>query len=362
MKSHLRWTAFSVIGALGLMTTALAVESQNRQNLVINGDFESGNHGFTTGYALGDVSVPGTYFIGPNPSTAQGAMGDWCNCGDHTTGNGNMMILNGAASATLPVWEQTVSVAPSMNYTFSYWGAEVDHDSNSLPQLSVRINGRVIGKSILPELSPDNGGQWQNYTFTWNSGTSHTAELAIFDLNTDASWNDFAIDDVSFSPVPGSAGETASPARDASSSGPITTHAQVMAKDKQGIEISLKQEEKIALMFMEAIGSLENGCDLHLSRKCSLAELVAGPNSPNWKIGKLKYDPARDSNYKYSVTITGTGWVASANPLRAGLGGFFVDGSRGMIADSYYNANGPATAKDRPLDEISVSGELFQVQ
>src|ERR1035438_4333483 len=47
MKSHLGWTAFSVIGALGLMTTALAVEAQTGQNLVINGDFESGNLGFT---------------------------------------------------------------------------------------------------------------------------------------------------------------------------------------------------------------------------------------------------------------------------------------------------------------------------
>ena len=362
MKSHLGWTAFSVIGALGLMTTALAVESQTGQNLVINGDFESGNLGFTTGYALGDVSVPGTYFIGPNPSTAQGAFGDWCNCGDHTTGNGNMMIVNGATSATWPVWEQAVSVAPSTIYTFSYWGAEVDHDSNSLPQLLVRINGRVIGKSMFPEHSPDNGGQWQNYTFTWNSGTSHTADLAIFDQNTDANWNDFAIDDISFSAVTGSAGEMASPARDASSSGPITTHAVVVVKDVHDVQIPLKQEEKVAVMFMEAIGSLETECDLHLNRKCSLAELVGGPRSPNWKIGKLKYDPARDPNYKYTVTITGTGWVASANPRRAGLGGFFADDSRGLIADSYYNANGPATAKDRRLNEISYSGELFQVQ
>jgi hypothetical protein len=361
MKSDLGWTAFRVIGALGLMTTAVAMEAQTGQNLVINGDFESGNHGFTTGYTLGDVSVPGTYFIGPNPSTAQGAMGDWCNCGDHTTGKGNMMIVNGATSATLPVWEQTVSVAPSTNYTFSYWGAEMDHDSNSLPQLLVRINGRVIGKSIFPELSPDNDGKWQNYTFTWNSGTSNTADLAIFDSNTDAPWNDFVIDDISFSPVPGSAGKAVSPARDASSSGPITTHAQVSAKDLQGVEINLKQEEKIALMFMEAIDSLENGCDIHLDRKCSLAELIAGPKSPGWNIGKLKYDPARDPNYKYSVTITGTHWVASANPQRAGLGGLFIDGTGGMITKTYYKANGPATAKDRQL-EITISGELFFVQ
>lgn len=362
MRSHPGWTALSIIGALGLMTMALAMEAQTGQNLVINGNFESGNTGFTTGYAFGDVSNPGGYFIGTSPSTAPGAFADWCTCGDHTTGTGSMMIVNGATTAGWPVWEQTVSVAPSSNYTFSYWGADVDHDSNSFPHLLVRINGKVIGESTFPENSPDNGGKWQNYTFTWNSGSSQSADLAIFDQNTDSPWNDFAIDDISFIAVPGSAGGTAPPAHTTSSSGPITTHAQVMIKDKQGVEINLKQEEKIALMFMEAIGSLENGCDLHLNRKCSLAELVAGPNSPNWNIGRLKYDPARDSNYKYSVTITGTGWVASANPLRAGLGGFFADGSRGMIANSYYNANGPATAKDRQLDEISVSGELFQTQ
>jgi hypothetical protein len=33
-----------------------------------------------------------------------------------------------------------------------------------------------------------------------------------------------------------------------------------------------------------------------------------------------------------------------------------------MIAETYYKADGPATAKDRQLDEISVAGELFQVQ
>ena len=85
-------------------------------------------------------------------------------------------------------------------------------------------------------------------------------------------------------------------------------------KDLQGVEITLKPEEKIALMFMEAIASLEDDCNRHLNRRCSLVELVTGPKSPGWNIGKLKYDPAQDPNYKYTVTITGTGWVASANP------------------------------------------------
>jgi hypothetical protein len=344
------------------MATVLAPGAGISQNLVINGNFEQGNTGFTTGYALGDVSGPGTYSIGTNPSKAPGAFGDWYNGGDHTSGTGYMMIVNGANSASWPVWEEVVSVTPSTNYSFSYWGAEVDHDSSSLPRLLLRINGRVIGSSTFPEYPPDNGGQWQNYKFTWNSGSSQSADLALYDQNTDTNWNDFALDDISFSAVPGSAGGAAPPAHTASTSGPITTHAVVVVKDMHEVEIPLKQEEKVAVMFMEAIGSLETECDLHLNRRCSLAELVASPRSPGWNVGKLKYDPAQDPNYKYTVTITGTGWVASANPRRAGLGSFFADDSRGLIADTYYNANGPATAKDKRLNEISVSGELFQVQ
>jgi hypothetical protein len=215
------------IGTLLPLATALAVGDEAGQNLVVNGEFENGDTGFTSGYTLGDVSNPGFYAIGTNPSTATGAFGDWCNCGDHTSGTGKMMIVNGATDASLPIWEETVAVTPSTSYTFSYWGAEVDHDSSSLPHLSVRINGSPIGSSTFPEYPPDNGGQWQNYKFIWKSGSSKSADLALFDLNTDASWNDFALDDISFSAVPGPAGGAPAPARTGSSPGPNITRAQV---------------------------------------------------------------------------------------------------------------------------------------
>ncbi len=206
MSSHLRWMTFTGIGALALLATVLVVEAQTSPNLVINGDFENGNTGFASGYTIGNLSNPGSYSIGANPSTAPGAFGDWCNCGDHTSGTGKMMIVNGATDATLPVWEETVTVTPSTEYTFSYWGAEVDHDSSSLPHLELKINGAVIGSSTFPEFSPDSGGQWQNYKFTWKSGTSKSADLVLVDLNTDASWNDFALDDIGFTAVPVPAG------------------------------------------------------------------------------------------------------------------------------------------------------------
>ena len=135
MESHRSCLVFGVLATFGFMAMALAAEAQSGQNLVINGDFERGNTGFTSGYTMGDVSGPGTYSIGPKPSTAQGAFGDWCDCGDHTTGTGNMMIVNGASAAGVPIWEEVVPVAPATAYVFSYWGAEVDHDSSSLPHL-----------------------------------------------------------------------------------------------------------------------------------------------------------------------------------------------------------------------------------
>ena len=89
----------------------------------------------------------------------------------------------------------------------------MDHDSSSLPHLALKINGAVIGSSTFPEFPPDNGGQWQNYKFTWNSGSSKSADLVLVDLNTDASWNDFALDDISFSAVPDPAVGAGAPVR-----------------------------------------------------------------------------------------------------------------------------------------------------
>lgn len=362
MKPHYGCILLGVFGTLGLITAAVANGKDSAaHNLVVNGDFERGNMGFTTGYTFGDLSGPGSYSIVSNPSTAKGSYGDWCNCGDHTTGSGNMMVVNGANSASTPVWKETVHVTPATDYTFSYWGAEVDHDSSSLPRLLVKINGRVIGTGTIPERSPDNGGSWHDYKSKWNSGSSSRAHLAIYDANTHTGWNDFMIDDIHFNSTSVATGVAAKGGGQASSEDPITTHAQIIVKDARGSVIPLKPQEKTALMFMQAISFLEDDCKLQLNRNCSLAELIVGPKAANWNIGRLKYDPGKDPNYNYTVTISKNGWTASAKPQRPDLAGFFVDGIGRMAANTYYRANGPATDQDTKLDEISISGELFQV-
>jgi len=141
-------------------------------------------------------------------------------------------------------------------------------------------------------------------------------------------------------------------------SGPISAHATVEITDENGRLIPLTAGEQIAVMFTEAISSLEDGCRRHLNRSCPLDELVRGATAPNWNIGKLKYDPSTDPNYTYAVIVNGTKWTATATPKKAGLGGFFYDGSF-MSAQRFYNGTGPASTQSTKFTGVSISGEIF---
>lgn len=182
------WAGLIVGLTLSLPTTAQA-------NLIFNGDFELGNTGFTTQYILNNATgVPeGVYSILQNPSTWHPLA---ANYGDHTTGNGLMMAVNGATQPGLIVWSQTVSVIPNTVYTFTGWVSS--WYSASPAMLDIKINGNSIGLVTAPSTT----ATWQQFSFVWNSGSSTSAQLSIVDATTDAFGNDFALDDLEFVPEP----------------------------------------------------------------------------------------------------------------------------------------------------------------
>ena len=242
-----------------------------------------------------------------------------------------------------PVWGQPFSatVNGQPNDALTRELNSINETGPDTRYLSVGIDPAILASNHVLTVSIDEGG---------DGGDGFAIDFLTVGVTTSAEAST-------------SGGDTATPLRQsASSSGAITTTATVLIQDESGVEIHLKQQEKIAAMFMEAIFFLEDDCRLHMSRYCSLGELVAGPKSPGWNVGRLKYDPARDTNYKYTVTLTAHGWNASATPERPGLGGFFYDLDHGIIVDRYYNPNGPASAEDKKLGETSESGEIFQVQ
>ncbi len=182
------------------MTTTYTASYQSvTENLVINGDFELGNTGFLSTYTLGDggqwgdLSEEGEYGIYTSPSLGHN---NFVSCGDHTSGSGNMMVVNGANLAGQDVWCQTVNVDPNTDYNFSAWFTSVVSDSPA--QLQFSINGNLLGNTV--NLTPTTCS-WQQFNANWSSGTQTSVQICLVNLNTATGGNDFAIDDIEFGPV-----------------------------------------------------------------------------------------------------------------------------------------------------------------
>lgn len=163
-------------------------------NLIVNGDFSAGNTGFTSDYTHTTTNITeGEYIIDTNAQAWNPGMS---NCGDHTTGNARMMIVNGSSTANSVVWKQTVAVTPNTNYAFSTWVQSVHPLSPA--QLQFSIDGQKLGTVINASATPC---AWQQFYTTWNSGPNTTAVISVVNLNTAFGGNDFALDDMSFAPV-----------------------------------------------------------------------------------------------------------------------------------------------------------------
>ena len=164
-------------------------------NLVVNGDFEAGNTGFTSehSYKTPPRTSQSQYYIGTNPNV-------WFNpfvaCKDHTSNGGNMMMFDGSAATNTAMWKQTVTVQPNTEYLFSGWVQSIVAQDPA--QIILKINGNKVGVTTKADL---NACSWKQFSAIWNSGYNTTANLSILDSNIVIQGNDFAIDDISFTPL-----------------------------------------------------------------------------------------------------------------------------------------------------------------
>lgn len=186
-----------------ITTTYTVTAFDGGDDLIVNGDFENGNVDFFTEYFHGPDSLPvgmygflsneGAYIVDANPNNGHI---NFANCPDHTTGTGNMMIVNGSQEPDLNVWCQTVNVEPNTEYLFSSWLTSVEQGNPAVLQFS-------INESLLdaPFMAPFGLCDWQQFNATWNSGSNFSAVICITNQNTELGGNDFAIDDISFRPI-----------------------------------------------------------------------------------------------------------------------------------------------------------------
>ena len=159
------------------------------QNLVVNGDFEQGNTGFTSAYSYNNnLYSEGTYYVGYNSQSYHPDFQGTAYAGS------NFMIINGSTSANTNVWTQVISVSPNTYYAFSTWVCTVS-PAGDVAMLQFAINGSQLGNVFT---APSSMNTWRNFYEIWYSGSSTSATITILNQNIGGSGNDFGLDDISF--------------------------------------------------------------------------------------------------------------------------------------------------------------------
>lgn len=182
-------------------------------NIVSNGNFESGDVGFVSQYTYwntnsntwGVIGAEGTYTINTSSANVHNNFGAYP-CIDHTlaNGSGHCMYVNGAGTDNVIVWQQELyDIFPNTDYIFITWVATLSQgqthsNTDQLAHLQFSINGVTIGNIF--NASPTTA-QWNRFYQIWNSGNSTVATITILNQCTATAGNDFALDDISFSPM-----------------------------------------------------------------------------------------------------------------------------------------------------------------
>ena len=195
-----------------LLLSFLFVNALNSQNLLTNGDFESGSSGtgFTTsgaGYSqipmpFSGSSAPGKFAVTNFPKTINTA--DFLFVGDRTTGNGKMLIIDGNTTAGNPrFWAAgnggagVTGLTIGTTYRFGYWTRSVSNlvtNPATQADISIQVIGGnavtlLTGNSLVP--LPEIGWKHVVYSFV---ATATTVQIEMWNNNTSAVGNDFAVD------------------------------------------------------------------------------------------------------------------------------------------------------------------------
>lgn len=189
-------------------------------NLIVDGNFETFNSStpftnFNSSYDFANCSAltntctangvnilcQGDFSVGTVPTPCNP---DWSNqVADHTSGSGNMMIVDFPANASSSIWCQSVTLPANTEYCFGTYAMNLAAPNSNVgaPRLRFVINGVDVGVSrLLPETL-----QWQFEGVDFNTGAGGSMNLCIYNDNFGAIGYDVALDDIVLRPLLGGA-------------------------------------------------------------------------------------------------------------------------------------------------------------
>lgn len=180
---------FGNFAGLFIVLMAMTTGSANAASILVNGDFELGNTGFTSEFTFTtNITPASTYVITEDPSLNHSSATSY---GDHTSGSGLMMAVNGSTTPDDVVWEQTVAVDTNSAYEFSVFTSSWFSPGG----LQLSINNVAVG-SVFSTSSIN--GVWEQTLRSWSSGSAITATLQLINTASAFTGNDFALDDLTF--------------------------------------------------------------------------------------------------------------------------------------------------------------------
>ena len=183
-----------------------------------NGDLEAGGSGngfLVNEYAqsppigppLTGPSAPGTYTWTNNPNTMDTS---FISGGDKTNGIGKMLVYNGSTSSTRKFIWTTSSTGGAIGgftigstYTFSYWIKSVSPDvTNDATRANIGVffvGADTFNPTTLNSVAPLPIEGWKQVQYSFRA-TATAILIRLWDINTSALGNDFALDDFAITP------------------------------------------------------------------------------------------------------------------------------------------------------------------
>lgn len=202
-----------VVIALGVAVISFQFPAE--ANLLINPSFESGNTGFTSDYAYFAPGSPGNMDDG-RYSVVQSlnqVHAIWAGAGSLSAQSGtNYLVANGASSAALSPWLQTISVVPGgvtvtgntnapVYYRFEAYIASVYGFGTPQPQLAfeMSLNNSGIWQELTTSTVPDDTNTWYlTYRDGYFLSAPSTISFRLRNTVTAEGGNDFAVDSLYF--------------------------------------------------------------------------------------------------------------------------------------------------------------------
>jgi hypothetical protein len=171
----------------GLDHLSLGKSASMLRNWVVNGDFEDGNSGFTTGYTMqSQANGVGTAAVVTAPPAG------W-NLGSTAAygGSGKFLMVDGSnrSTNTPTVWaERITGLEANTDYDFSFWMMTNSNAST----LAISSNGGVVGTTNLQD-----GRNWTEVKKVVTSNSSGELSLSLATtMHYEAAGNDFGLDHI----------------------------------------------------------------------------------------------------------------------------------------------------------------------